>query len=141
MTDKQKEIMRIIERHQMPLQDRFDIWHDVVRSEKWMPLVVDLEAYFQEKQRLTGVKDMHGNEIRFGDKVRFADKWEWYRTKYGPKMFFADKEEKMKIMDEFEKEPYEERIVEGIQDYEWLLSSEVQMYWEIIEQSNHPDGK
>ena len=78
----------------------------------------------------TDIKDMHGNMIRFGDSVRFANKAEWYGGEYKARLLFGEitKEQALK---EIEEKPFETRIVESVQDYEWLLSSEVQRYWEI----------
>ena len=33
---------------------------------------------------------------------------------------------------EINEQPYEERLIENEQDYEWLLSSEIQTYWEVF---------
>lgn len=91
-----------------------------------------INEYHSPILQYTGVKDKNGKEIYFGDKLRFADKWEWYRGSYGIKLMFASGEEKKKIQAEYEAEPYEERIIEGIEDYEWILSDEIQTYWVII---------
>ena len=78
----------------------------------------------------TDIRDKNGDMIYFGDRVRFADKIEWYRGEYWPDVMAGNKtrEEAFK---EIEKRPYEERLVESVQDYEWLLSDEIQVYWEI----------
>lgn len=83
-------------------------------------------------KRSSGIKDMRGAMIFEGDKLRFSDKWEWYRGEYGIKMMFADEEEKKKLQAQYDAEPYEERIVTLPEDYEWLLNSEIQSYWEIV---------
>ena len=87
---------------------------------------------FENGKIFTGVADKDGCKIYFGDKVRFADKWEWYRGEYGPKLWFGTKKQKAEIMKEFNAEPFEERIVESVEDYEWLLSDEIQSYWKVI---------
>ena len=82
--------------------------------------------WVQSQRKTTEIKDRNGNEIFFGDTLRFADKWEWYRS---PKYWFMEPEE---VTKEIESLPYEERLVESIKDYEWLLSSEIQSWWEIV---------
>ena len=85
-----------------------------------------------EKQwNSTKIKDRNGWEIMFGDTLRFADKVEWYRSEYWVKVAVGlmTKEEALK---EIESKPYEERKIGSVQDYEWLLSSEIQSYWEVV---------
>lgn len=79
----------------------------------------------------TDIKDRNGNMIHFGDKVRFADKVEWYGGEYWADVAFGIKT-KEQALKEIAALPYEERLVESVQDYEWLLSSEIQTYWEIV---------
>jgi len=82
-------------------------------------------------RRPTDIKDRNGNMIHFGDKVRFADKVEWYRSEYWADVMVGNKTREQ-ALEEIEGRPYEERIVENVQDYEWLLSSEIQTYWEVV---------
>lgn len=79
----------------------------------------------------TDIKDRNGDMIHFGDKVRFADKVEWYRNEYFAKVMVGAMTREEALL-EIENKPYEERIVENVQDYDWLLSSEIQTYWEIV---------
>ena len=130
-----EEILKIIENHQGTLPARNPgSFYTAVNFDKYEALATDLEAYCKTLQSSTGIKDMHGNEIMFGQTLRFTNKWEWYRATYGPRVMLArDEQEKQAIMNEFHKEPEVIRVVESIQDYAWLLSDEVQQYWEIVE--------
>lgn len=86
-----------------------------------------------EGRRPCHLKDKNGDEIHFGDKLRFADKVEWYRGKYWAKVAVGTitKDAALKEIDSL---PYEERVVEGVEDYDWLLSSDREVYWEIVKQ-------
>lgn len=79
----------------------------------------------------TEIKDRNGDMIHFGDTVRFVDKVEWYRGTYWARVATGamTKEEALSEIDEL---PYEERKVESVYDYDWLLSDEIQRYWEIV---------
>lgn len=94
-------------------------------------MVIKTKEETAENKKSTEIKDKNGDEIFFGDTLVFVDKWEWYKRSYGPKFYFADNERKEQLRKEYEAEPLEERLVENVQDYEWLLSSELQIYWEI----------
>jgi len=82
-------------------------------------------------EQFTGYVDIDKTEIFEGDVLRFIDKWEWYKGKYGIKMYFADNERKKELQAQYDAEPYEERIVDDIRD-EWLNSSEIQRYRKVI---------
>lgn len=85
----------------------------------------------------TGIKDRKGQEIYFGDIMIFADKVEWYRGEYGPKVFIGTMSNE-EALAEINAKPYEERNVASIEDYEWLLMSEIQEYWEVIGNIHQP---
>ena len=84
-----------------------------------------------KKRKSTQIKDRHGKTIYFGDKLRFYDKVEWYRVDYTGKIIRGEMTG-AEALAEIEKLPYEERLVESVQDYGWLLSDEIQRYWEIV---------
>lgn len=83
-------------------------------------------------QQFTGILDSKKNKIYFGDTLRFSDKWEWYRGEWGWKLMGKSGKEKEDLLKEYESLPYEERLIESNQDFEWLLSSEIQSYWEVV---------
>ena len=90
---------------------------------------LDLSKF--KMQQFTGVIDRNKNKIYFGHTLRFADKVEWYRGEYWPKVALGIMSKKQ-ALEEIEEKPYEERLIEKNQDFEWLLSSEIQSYWEVV---------
>ena len=90
---------------------------------------IDLSKF--KMQQFTGIIDRNKTKIYFGDTLRFADKVEWYRGEYWSKVALGIISKKQ-ALEEIETKPYEERLIEGNQDFEWLLSSEIQSYWEVV---------
>lgn len=90
-----------------------------------------LAKFLDRSPKKTGVLDKNGREICFGDTVRFSDKVEWYRRDFWAKVTLGimTKEE---ALAEIAKLPYEERKVESIYAYEWLLSEDIQIYWAVV---------
>lgn len=81
-------------------------------------------------QLFTGILDRHGKEVYEGDTLRFVDKWEWWRGQFAGGML-ATQADYDEVLNNHEKYPYEERTVKLPDDYDWLLSKEIQTYWEI----------
>ena len=90
---------------------------------------LDLSKF--KMQQFTGIIDRNETKIYFGDTLRFADKVEWYRGGYWSKVSLGIMSKKQ-ALEEIEAKPYEERLIEENQDFEWLLSSEIQSYWEVV---------
>ena len=80
----------------------------------------------------SGVPDMNGKEIFQNDILEFTDKWEWYRSKYAVKFWFANEKETKKLQKQYDAEPMERRVISLPNDYDFLLSQEIQQYWKVI---------
>jgi hypothetical protein len=116
----------------------------IVRSYVWVNggyLELDQKQFTLELS--TGLLDKNGVEIYSNDRLRFSNNWQWYRgamIQIGTGFFDKDGKELMRsgfasreqIENDLDKFPYEERIIKLPDDYEWLLMSEIQEYWEII---------
>lgn len=91
---------------------------------------LDLEQF--KMQQFTGVLDCNGTKIYFGDTLRFADKWEWYRGSWYWTLMGTSGEEREKLQKEYDELPFEERLIENKNDFDWMLSKEIQSYWEVL---------
>ncbi len=82
------------------------------------------------QRRKMEIKDRNGTEIYEGDTLRFVDKASWYRNDMF-RMWLQDKPQG-EINEWLDAQPFEERVIEFPQSYEWLLSSEIQSEWEVV---------
>lgn len=75
----------------------------------------------------TGLKDKNGKKVFECDVLRFTDRRVWYSTA----LFTLSYEEETKNLEDLKQFPYEDRVVEMPNVYEWWSESDRQ-YWEVI---------
>ena len=85
-----------------------------------------IEVHSESVGQFIDLQDKNGISIYEGDVIQFSDKYEWHRSP------FQSKDEIKEILEDHVKYPYERRVVKVPEDYEWLLSGEIQSYWEVI---------
>lgn len=106
--------------------DEFGVWYETGRGYE------DGVGNKEGLMLFVGVKDKNGILIFENDILEFSDKWEWYRYSYGIKMRFADEVKRAELQKQYDAEPMERRVIKIPESYEWLLSSEIQTYWQVV---------
>lgn len=89
-----------------------------------------VELIWQPVDEYAGVEDKNGTEIYERDRLQFTDRIEWYSGEVVKRRLNGQTVDE--INNFIKEQPYEVRTITLPEDYNWLLSDEIQTYWEVI---------